>query len=242
MVNDSAWRGEYPILRTIGVWIGLKLNMNETQALWSDKTLLNETIFTNWAQQPDTDHGRCVQLWPQFYWQWDDTYCDLKKFYICEDKDPANYTKTDLDNLSSSIIKLTMEPNTNTETMTKLSNKLNNLLDISEATFSETISAQKVLVAVDQVTRNYNLTTEGSFYLNLSNIAITITSEVNSTNGLTLGDEMHTMSSSSIFLSNDLIQEASNKGDTQLQISSVIYRKTTLFDVTNPTSTNSTIQ
>nr|XP_026695108.1 adhesion G-protein coupled receptor G6-like isoform X2 [Ciona intestinalis] len=232
MVNASSFNGEYPNLRKDGVWIGLELVDNK-HGYWADGGVLNETRFENWAQPPDTRNGHCVQLWGAYLWKWDDTYCDLSKFFICEDKDPTSYTSEDVGMLATSILQLSTTQ-ANTSILNLVASKLNNLLEINEDIEDETFSSKDVLLAVDRVARNYNLTTEGTFTANFTNVEVTITNEKNATDGLTLGEDITTESSSSVLLSNQLKEEAINKMDSEFQISSLVYRKTGLFEPQNP--------
>ena len=67
---------QHHILHRSIIWIGADKNRCCRYAKWA-------------PNEPRTNE--CVQLWKAFSWQWDDTYCDLKRHFVCEDQ--GNCTK-----------------------------------------------------------------------------------------------------------------------------------------------------
>ncbi|XP_078681740.1 ZP domain-containing protein-like [Branchiostoma floridae x Branchiostoma belcheri] len=68
-------------------WIGLDdLTAPASQYRWSDGSVLGSGDFNDWSPgQPDTIYReKCVEIRPQFSYQWNNHHCNLPKNYICE--------------------------------------------------------------------------------------------------------------------------------------------------------------
>ncbi|XP_078611542.1 uncharacterized protein LOC144881983 isoform X2 [Branchiostoma floridae x Branchiostoma japonicum] len=68
-------------------WIGLDdLTAPASQYRWSDGSVLGGGDYSDWSPgQPDTIYGeKCVEIRPQFSYNWNNHHCTQLKNYICE--------------------------------------------------------------------------------------------------------------------------------------------------------------
>ena len=68
-------------------WIGLNDRRNENQFVWSDGTLYNASVYSNWNPgEPNDRAGEdCVELYRT---SWNDNGCKEEYGYICEINKP----------------------------------------------------------------------------------------------------------------------------------------------------------
>eukprot|EP00058_Branchiostoma_floridae_P014529 XP_002600017.1 hypothetical protein BRAFLDRAFT_74138 [Branchiostoma floridae] len=68
-------------------WIGLSGGDTDGNWRWADGTRLGVgCAFTNWAPyEPSDNNGQnCVQMWSAYDYKWDDDFCYLQKYFICQ--------------------------------------------------------------------------------------------------------------------------------------------------------------
>ena len=73
-VDNSAWVGG-AFVESEGVW------------RWdASMDLIGDDAYTNWApgQPASESRTRCVQLWKQRGYKWDDFLCHIRRYFVCE--------------------------------------------------------------------------------------------------------------------------------------------------------------
>ncbi|XP_076802640.1 adhesion G-protein coupled receptor G6-like isoform X1 [Clavelina lepadiformis] len=220
-----------------GVWFGLVLDLaDKSIGIWSDGSKYSrENNFTKWAiREPNTARANCTQLWRAYFWEWDDTYCDLHRYYICEDLDPQSFEVDAVEHLAESILNLTNYNEVNAATVNKLAGQLDTFLNIDDdLTRSASSSVNDIIKAVDDITNVYNVS-KGEYWHNRQNVGIEIVNLRKYDNGLELGEnrtEAGYTKASSVYLSKNLLNETFAKinNTENLQVSAVVFRKPTLF-------------
>ncbi|KAI8480039.1 hypothetical protein Bbelb_422470 [Branchiostoma belcheri] len=66
-------------------WIGLDNLTDHGNFVWSDGSVLSTQDYQNWGiGQPDIDAERCVEIWPQSGYKWNNVRCHDSNYYICQ--------------------------------------------------------------------------------------------------------------------------------------------------------------
>ncbi|XP_019633573.1 PREDICTED: E-selectin-like [Branchiostoma belcheri] len=66
-------------------WIGLDNLTDQGNFVWSDGSVLSTQDYQNWGiGQPDIDAERCVEIWPQSGYKWNNIPCHDSNYYICQ--------------------------------------------------------------------------------------------------------------------------------------------------------------